>query len=173
MVRCFVNNATTASFQLAYLYLKSTSTPSAGHESHKTHRIHCRFLLARYLLGTRWGSADLCQPSRSLWRPCWTQTLCQQKSQIEMRDKMHDNIRVSERTSEYACQQICPIECWNIWITCQLECQNICRVESQAKCQISVSRMSVGGDHSKKVIPLVKPNILIHFDRDLMGFSGV
>jgi len=29
--------------------------------------------------------------------------------------------------------------------------------------------MSVGGDHSKKVIPLVKPNILIHFDRDLMG----
>ena len=90
-----------------------------------------------------------------------------------MRDKMHDNIRVSERTSEYACQQICPIECWNIWITCQLECQNICQVESQAKCQINVSRMSVGGDHSKKVIPLVKPNILIHFDRDLMGFSGV
>ena len=26
--------------------------------------------------------------------------------------------------------------------------------------------MSVGGDHSKRISPLVKPTILIHFDRD-------
>ena len=75
--------------------------------------------------------------------------------------------RMPDRMSEYMpnvrilCQITCRSECQ---IECQMECQNVCQIECPMECQNILpdgmsecmsDRLSLGGDHSKKVIFLL------------------